>query len=61
MTAEDILASAERVMESVTFDVSGINGRGGNGGLTSTDTIRACDELRLVISRYRIANRETAK
>lgn len=38
-------------MESVSYDMSGVNGQGGNGGLISTETIRRSDELRQVILR----------
>ncbi|TPK14150.1 hypothetical protein [Mesorhizobium sp. B2-5-11] len=50
MTAA-LVKAAKALIDSVTFDVSGVDGRGGNGGLTSIETIRKCDELRLAIYR----------
>lgn len=50
--AGPMIAAAKTLLDAVTYDVSGIDGRGGNGGLTSTETIRAADQLRLIISRY---------
>lgn len=47
----EIIKAAKALIDSVTFDVSGVDGRGGNGGLTSTETIRKCDQLRLAIYR----------
>lgn len=49
---EPLLAAARKLIDAVSFDVNGINGKGGNGGLTSTETVRASDELRLAINRY---------
>lgn len=48
----EIVAAAKKLIASVEFDVNGINGKGGNGGLTSNDTIRAAGELRIVLSRF---------
>lgn len=45
-----LLERIETVIERVTFDDSGIMGRGGNGGLLSRDTIRAVDDLRIIIN-----------
>ncbi len=53
-----LIAAAERLVEAVSFDVNGIAGKGGNGGLTSNATIRAADECRLAISRYKRAQAE---
>lgn len=47
----DLFAAAKALMDSVNFDMVGIDGRGGNGGLISTDTMRRSDELRQVILR----------
>lgn len=55
MTDLDLIKAAEKLSAAVVFDVSGIEGRCGNGGLTSNETIRASDELRLAIYRYRSA------
>lgn len=46
-----LIAVAEEFLESVTFDDSGIGGRGGQGGLISTKTQKISGELRLAISR----------
>ncbi|WP_099863784.1 hypothetical protein [Pararhizobium haloflavum] len=50
--AEELLKAAKKLIAAVDYDVNGIRGKGGNGGLTSTDTIRAADEARLAIYRY---------
>lgn len=42
-----LVAKARKLVEAVTFDDSGFQGQGGNGGLLSRETIRAADELRL--------------
>jgi hypothetical protein len=55
----DVIAAARKLINAVGFDVNGINGRGGNGGLTSTETVRASDELRLAI--YRLERARTAQ
>jgi hypothetical protein len=47
-----VIAAARKLIDAVSFDVNGIDGRGGNGGLTSTETVRASDELRLAIYRF---------
>lgn len=47
----ELLAAARRLVDAVSFDMNGVDGRGGNGGLTSTATIRAADELRAEIDR----------
>lgn len=52
----EIVTTAERLVGAVNYDVCGINGQGGNGGLTSTETVRACDEMRLAIARWRSRN-----
>lgn len=52
---DDVLKAAKALIDSVEFDVNGINGKGGNGGLTSDTTIRAAGTLRVMMSRH--ANR----
>jgi hypothetical protein len=51
--AEFALVKAKVLLDSITFDSDGIviggQRMGGNGGLISTDTIRAADELRKVL------------
>lgn len=51
----DIVAAMERLIKSVDKDVNGIPGApfSGNGGLVSNDTIRAADEARLALSRFK--------
>jgi hypothetical protein len=49
----EIITAAEALIESLVFDDSGVNGRGGNGGLISRETIRKADELRIIISSYK--------
>lgn len=46
-----MLDAAQKLVDKVTFDMIGDNGRGGNGGLISLSTMRACDELRTIINR----------
>jgi hypothetical protein len=47
----DIIAAAKALIRCVEFDVNGENGKGGNGGLTSNETIRAAGNLRVQIDR----------
>lgn len=43
--------AAKALMDSVNFDMIGVDGRGGNGGLISLKTMRCSDELRQVLLR----------
>lgn len=45
----DLIEKAQALVDSITFDESGINGRGGNGGLISRETFRTTGEVRLAI------------
>lgn len=47
----DIERAAQKLVDAVTFDMHGVDGRGGNGGLISNETLRAADELRLALYR----------
>lgn len=47
-----IIKAAMKLVASVEFDVNGTMGKGGNGGLTSCETIHAAGLLRLEISRF---------
>jgi hypothetical protein len=47
----DLERAAQKLIDAVTFDMHGIDGRGGNGGLISNETLRAADELRLALYR----------
>lgn len=49
---EDVLKAAKKLITSVEFDVNGVNGKGGNGGLTSNDTLHSAGTLRLILSRH---------
>ncbi|WP_430256511.1 hypothetical protein [Neorhizobium sp. DAR64872/K0K18] len=49
---DDVLKAAKKLITSVEFDVNGMNGKGGNGGLTSNDTLHAAGTLRLILSRH---------
>ncbi len=51
MDIDPLLKAAHALLASLTFDDSGINGRGGNGGLLSRETVRKSDELRIILSR----------
>ena len=44
---EAIVKAAEKLVAAITFDDSG------SGGLLSRETIRAADELRVILLRYR--------
>jgi hypothetical protein len=44
---EAIVAAAEKLVAAITFDDSA------SGGLVSRETIRAADELRVILLRYR--------
>lgn len=57
----ELIKGAKALIDAVTFDVNGINGKGGNGGLTSNETIRKADELRLTISRFDEAQERARK
>lgn len=48
---EDLVKRAKKLIDAVEFDVNGFQGKGGNGGLTSNDTLRAAGELRVAISK----------
>lgn len=45
------LAAVEALLDAITFDDSGFNGTGGNGGLLSRETIRKASLVRLELSR----------
>ncbi len=50
MSEIDVLVKrAEELIAAVTYDDSGTNGKGGNGGLLSRETIRKTDALRLAL------------
>ncbi|WP_156390366.1 hypothetical protein [Rhizobium sp. Root1203] len=55
MTVETqaLMAAAKKLVESVEFDVNGIHGKGGNGGLTSDRTLRASGEVRIILDRLK--------
>lgn len=48
---EDFKIAAKRLVESVEFDVNGLHGKGGHGGLTSDKSLRAAGELRIILDR----------
>lgn len=48
-----IIDAAQKLVDAVSFDNNGEMGRGGNGGLISRETMRAADELRLELYRFR--------
>lgn len=50
---DEIIKAAEKLIQSVEFDVNGTNGKGGNGGLTSNDTLQAAGDLRVKLSRFK--------
>lgn len=44
------------LVDRVRFDDSGVDGRGGNGGLLSRETLRAADNLRIWLMRMDTAS-----
>ena len=44
-----LIPNAQNLLDRFTFDVSGIGGRGGNGGLITKDTMKAADQLRMAL------------
>lgn len=59
MTDPDLIRHAEALVASITYDDSGVNGQGGNGGLISRETIRKTDALRMAITAARRQERDT--
>ncbi|EFL88311.1 hypothetical protein [Ahrensia sp. R2A130] len=49
---DDMAKALQKLIDCVSFDVNGVMGKGGNGGLTSTETVRAADEARVLLWRY---------
>ncbi|GLQ09267.1 hypothetical protein GCM10007913_11990 [Devosia yakushimensis] len=52
-TIDHLKKQARAVIARVTYDECGTNGQGGNGGIISRETIRAVDDLRLVLDGLR--------
>lgn len=48
---DDLITVAHRLVESVEYDVNGLNGKGGHGGLTSDKTLRTAHEMRIILDR----------
>ena len=48
-----LVQKAIRLIDSVEFDVNGSAGKGGNGGLTSNETMQAAGELRVAVHRVK--------
>ncbi len=48
---DDLKSAAKRLVASVEFDVNGIQGKGGHGGLTSDKSLRAAGDLRIILDR----------
>lgn len=48
---DPLLKAAEALLKALNFDDSGIDGRGGNGGLISRETVQKGDFLRIELSR----------
>ncbi|MCB1499732.1 MAG: hypothetical protein KDK07_08055 [Bauldia sp.] len=44
-----LITKADELLAALTFDDSGKNGLGGNGGLISRETIRKADALRWAV------------
>lgn len=54
MTLEQLqalLSAAQSLVDNIEFDVNGADGRGGHGGLTSNETLKAAGTLRQEIYR----------
>lgn len=48
---QDFIEAVKALIDSVEYDVNGMHGKGGHGGLTSDKTLRAASELRVMIDR----------
>jgi hypothetical protein len=53
---KNLSAAAWKLIRCVEFDVNGMNGKGGNGGLTSDDTLRAAGQLRMLLTKMENGN-----
>lgn len=51
--AKQLEAAAARLVQCVEFDVNGQYGKGGNGGLTSDETLRTSNEVRIILDRLK--------
>lgn len=52
-TIKQLEDAAERIVQCVEFDVNGKFGQGGNGGLTSDQTLRTSNEIRIILDRLK--------
>lgn len=48
---QSLISCTQDLIDSVEFDVNGVDGRGGHGGLTSNRTLKAAGALRQFICR----------
>jgi len=55
-----LIEAAKKLVDSVEFDVNGADGRGGHGGLTSNETLKAAGILRQEIYRAERQSDENA-
>lgn len=53
----ELMDKVQALLDALTFDDSGFQGKGGNGGLISRETIRKADEVRIAMSRLKQAER----
>lgn len=51
-STEAIIEAAKSLIDALTFDDSGINGQGGNGGMIDRKTIHKANLLRIEISKF---------
>lgn len=47
----DLKTAARKLCDAVEFDMNGRDGRGGNGGLMSDATLRACHEVQAILNQ----------
>jgi hypothetical protein len=45
----DLIKAAQELIDSIHNDVVGTNGRGGNGGIVSVETMKKTDKVRVAI------------
>lgn len=50
-----VAARANDLLDRFTFDVTGYNGQGGNGGLITKETMQAADKLRMALEAVKEA------
>jgi hypothetical protein len=47
-----LVNAATQLVDRVEYDVNGTHGKGGNGGLTSSETVHAAGMTRIALSKF---------